>query len=382
MTGGAARPSASRTRPRRWRCASAWRCPRAAPPACSPSSWHDEIHEAVGISTCNRTELYLVAGDRVAAESEALAVLARQADIPPTELLGRIYSRPRPRRGAPPVLRRRRARLHDRRGGRDAGPGQARVRARARGGRDGPDRQPSLPRRAGRRQARADETGVGRRTCRCHRWRWSWPRTSSATWSARRVLVVGAGENGELTARALRERGRGDGVGWPTAATTARSGWRSASAARPCASTTCRPSSCRPTSSSPPPGRRTRSSPGRSSSWGWSGEGRPLVLIDLAVPRDIEPEARELPGITLYDMDDLQREVARNLSGREAEAARALTIVDEEVEGFGQCGQPRRPAHHRGPPPARRGDRRAGAARERAALAVPLRRPTAGGWRR
>jgi glutamyl-tRNA reductase len=65
-------------------------------------------------------------------------------------------------------------------------------------------------------------------------------------------------------------------------------------------------------------------------------EGRRLLLIDIAVPRDIDPSVRELPGITLYDMDDLQREVARNLSGREAEATRALTIVDEEVEGFGQ----------------------------------------------
>jgi glutamyl-tRNA reductase len=53
------------------------------------------------------------------------------------------------------------------------------------------------------------------------------------------------------------------------------------------------------------------------------------------VPRDIDPSVRELPGTTLYDMDDLQREVARNLSGREAEAARAHVIVDQEVERFG-----------------------------------------------
>ena len=50
--------------------------------------------------------------------------------------------------------------------------------------------------------------------------------------------------------------------------------------------------------------------------------GRPLVMIDIAVPRDIEPGVRDCPGIALYDMDDLQPEVARNLSGREAEAAR------------------------------------------------------------
>ena len=34
--------------------------------------------------------------------------------------------------------------------------------------------------------------------------------------------------------------------------------------------------------------------------------GRPLLLIDLAVPRDIDPVCAELPGVTLYDIDDLQ----------------------------------------------------------------------------
>src|SRR3954447_17761868 len=51
-----------------------------------------EIHEAVAISTCNRTELYLIAADTVDAESQALSSLARQAGIRPTELLGSLYS--------------------------------------------------------------------------------------------------------------------------------------------------------------------------------------------------------------------------------------------------------------------------------------------------
>jgi glutamyl-tRNA reductase len=63
-------------------------------------------------------------------------------------------------------------------------------------------------------------------------------------------------------------------------------------------------------------------------------EGRPLVLIDIAVPRDIDPSVRDLPGMALYDMDDLQRAVARNMSVREAEAASARTLVDDEVEQF------------------------------------------------
>jgi glutamyl-tRNA reductase len=64
-------------------------------------------------------------------------------------------------------------------------------------------------------------------------------------------------------------------------------------------------------------------------------DGRPLLLIDIAVPRDIDPSVRELPGITLYDMDDLQREVARNLSGREAEVTRVHTIIEQEAERYG-----------------------------------------------
>ena len=51
-----------------------------------------EVHEAVAISTCNRTELYLVVGEPVAGESAVLAQLARHAGIRPTELTELIYS--------------------------------------------------------------------------------------------------------------------------------------------------------------------------------------------------------------------------------------------------------------------------------------------------
>src|SRR5690606_21708439 len=47
--------------------------------------------------------------------------------------------------------------------------------------------------------------------------------------------------------------------------------------------------------------------------------GRPLLLIDLAVPRDVDPACRELPGVSLADMDDLQGIVERNADGRQAE---------------------------------------------------------------
>ncbi len=63
-------------------------------------------------------------------------------------------------------------------------------------------------------------------------------------------------------------------------------------------------------------------------------EERPLLLIDLAVPRDIDPEARELPGVSLHDVDDVQAIVERNASGREAEALRAEGILDSELARF------------------------------------------------
>ncbi|MEA2142719.1 MAG: glutamyl-tRNA reductase, partial [Solirubrobacteraceae bacterium] len=53
---------------------------------------HPEVHEAVVISTCNRTELSLVVGDPVAAESAVLGMLAQRAQVRPTELAERMYS--------------------------------------------------------------------------------------------------------------------------------------------------------------------------------------------------------------------------------------------------------------------------------------------------
>ena len=53
---------------------------------------HEAVHEAVAISTCNRTELYLMTADPVEAENVALGTLSRQAGLRLTELLGAIYS--------------------------------------------------------------------------------------------------------------------------------------------------------------------------------------------------------------------------------------------------------------------------------------------------
>jgi glutamyl-tRNA reductase len=62
-----------------------------------------------------------------------------------------------------------------------------------------------------------------------------------------------------------------------------------------------------------------------------AGSARPLFLLDLAVPRDVDPEVRALPGVTVADIDDLREPVARE--DRDAEAA-VRTIVREEVARF------------------------------------------------
>jgi glutamyl-tRNA reductase len=64
--------------------------------------------------------------------------------------------------------------------------------------------------------------------------------------------------------------------------------------------------------------------------------GRPVVLIDIAVPRDIEPAVRDVPGFYLYDIDDLERVVARNLEERRDAAAEAEKIIARETHSFRQ----------------------------------------------
>ncbi|MDQ3162485.1 MAG: glutamyl-tRNA reductase [Actinomycetota bacterium] len=62
--------------------------------------------------------------------------------------------------------------------------------------------------------------------------------------------------------------------------------------------------------------------------------GRQLLLVDLAVPRDLDPAINELEGCFLYDVDDLEAVVAETMAGRRTEAARAEKLVAAEAERF------------------------------------------------
>jgi glutamyl-tRNA reductase len=296
---------------------------------------HPAIHEAVAISTCNRTELYLVATDAVEAENEALGALSRQAGIPPTELLGSLYSL----RGMDAVRH-----LFSVAGGLESMiVGEAEVQGQVKRayelalveGVTGPISNRLFRDALGAGKRARTETQIGYSRVSVSSVAVELARGILGELGSRRVLVIGAGENGELTAKALRERGV------ETIFVANRRYDRAIGLAQRFSGRAVRFDDL--------PSELIQADIVVSSTGSPHQivgadelelvmdlrEGRPLLLIDIAVPRDIDPAVRELPGITLYDMDDLQREVARNLGGREAEATRARTIVEQEVERFG-----------------------------------------------
>jgi glutamyl-tRNA reductase len=148
--------------------------------------------------------------------------------------------------------------------------------------------------------------------------------------TGRRVLIVGAGKVGELTARSLAARGaelvavanRSDERGHELARRFGTHAIPIERLAEELGSAdvvvTC-------TSA---PGFLLRPENVR------ERKGRPLFLIDLAVPRDIDPAVNEIDDHYLYDIDDLEAVVEASLSGRRREAERAEGIVAEEAERF------------------------------------------------
>ena len=63
----------------------------------------------------------------------------------------------------------------------------------------------------------------------------------------------------------------------------------------------------------------------------WRPE-RPMVIVDIAVPRDVEREVEKVPNVTLYDIDDLNKVVGTNQEEREREVEAALDIITSELE--------------------------------------------------
>jgi glutamyl-tRNA reductase len=294
----------------------------------------EPISEAAALSTCNRTELYLIATDSVEAEAAGLGVLAREAGIRPTELLGPLYSL----RGAEAARH-----LYRVTAGLDSMiVGEAEIQGQVKRayelalveGATGPilNRMFRGALAAGKR-ART-ETAVGEKGVSIPSVAVELAQRNLGDLSARQVLLIGAGETSELTARALAARGS-------DAVFIANRGYnRAISLAQRFGGSALRIDELPAQLASADIVVSATNSPHhlieRSELEVIMGqrEDKPVLLIDLAVPRDVDPECREVGGVSLYDVDEVQQIVERNASGREAEARRAAGILDSELLSF------------------------------------------------
>jgi glutamyl-tRNA reductase len=293
-----------------------------------------EVREAVVISTCNRTEVYLVVGDPVRAEADVLGLLARRARIRPTELAEAIYT---PRNcDAARHLYRVTAGLESMIIGEAEIQGQVRRahEAAAAAGCTGPlsNRLFAAALTTGKRVR--SETGIGASRISVPSIAVELALELLGDLESRHVVILGAGDTSELTARALADQGAG------TIFVANRHADRAISLAERFGGSVVGleelPSQLvdadivLSSTASPHPilgaeelelvmGNRA---------------GRPLLLVDIAVPRDIDPACGDIEGVSLYDIDDLQATAARNLSSREDETATALEIVEEEIRRF------------------------------------------------
>jgi len=293
-----------------------------------------EIHETLALSTCNRTELYLVVGDPVAAETTVLGLMARQAGIRPTELVDSIYA-----------LRNCDAARHLFRvtSGLDSMVvGETEVQGQVKRAYEQALANRTTGPLTNRLLRAALATGKRVRTdTRIAAGPGSVPavavdaaRDALGDLAARRVVIIGAGGTADLTAEALHEQG----------VTTLVVANRRLDRARALAtrfggatlSVDALPGELERAdivvaSTASPEAILGREEVAEIMA---ARPGRPLLLVDLAVPRDIDPECAEVPGVRLLDIDGLQDQVARHRRVRRAEAVRAEAIVEESIQEF------------------------------------------------
>jgi len=68
--------------------------------------------------------------------------------------------------------------------------------------------------------------------------------------------------------------------------------------------------------------------------WHLSDRSKPLLIVDIAVPRDIDPAVGRLDGVTLYNIDDLDEQISTNRAKRNSEIPKARAVIDEFVAMF------------------------------------------------
>jgi glutamyl-tRNA reductase len=293
-----------------------------------------DVHETVAISTCNRTELYLVVGDPVEAESAALSMLARQAGIRPTGLATAIYSH-----------RNCDAARHLYRvvsGLESMIIGEAEIQGQVKRAYEaalanqtvGPltNRMFKAALATGKRVR--TETAIGERQLSLPAVAVALARELLGALDGREVVIVGTGETSELTARALADSGV------RTVFVASRRRDRAIALARRYGGESLsfdelpqalsRADIVLAATASPHLLLEARELAEVMEDRG----GRPMLLIDLAVPRDIDASCAAIAGVSLYDIDDLQAVVARNRKVRQAEARKAEGIIEEEIQHF------------------------------------------------
>jgi glutamyl-tRNA reductase len=267
--------------------------------------------EAVCLSTCNRTELYVAAEDVEQAERDAVAALASlEPEVEPA--LYRLHDR-----AAALHLFRVAAGLDSLVPGEGEILGQVRVADEL--GTTGPvlDRVFRQALHAGRK-VRA-ETAIGQSPASVSAAAAALAEQVFGSLDGRSILLLGAGKVSEQAARNLRSRGAEISLVANSKTERERIHAQLASVDVVIAST---------------------NAPGLVLEVAAVGEvlrarrGRRLVLVDLAVPRDLDPALGELDDCYLYDIDDLEQIVVETLSLRRREAERAEAIVAAEAEKF------------------------------------------------
>jgi glutamyl-tRNA reductase len=256
------------------------------------------------LSTCNRTEIYVAAEDGDAAEREATSALA---DVEPA-----LYK-----------LRDRAAALHLFRvaAGLDSlvpGEGEilGQVRTAYESGKPGQllDRLFRQALHAGRKVR--TQTAIGESPASVSSAAAALAEQVFGDLAGCRIVLIGAGKVGDHAARNLRTRGA-EIVLQANSKTDRDEIERELARADVVVSSTSSPGYVLDA----PTVERAR-------------RGRQLLFIDLAVPRDLDPEIHQLDGCYLYDIDDLEAIVAETLAGRRSEAERAESIVAAEAEKF------------------------------------------------
>jgi len=293
-----------------------------------------DVQEAVAISTCNRTELYLVVGDPVEAESTALAMLSRRAGIRPTELAPAIYSHRNC--DAARHLYRVASGLESMIVGENEVQGQVKRAYETALHKEttGPLTSRLFKAALATGKRVRTETGIGERQLSLPSVAVALARELLGELDGREVVILGTGETSELTGRALAD----SGVRAVFVANRRRD--RAIALARRYNGTSvnfdelpaelARADILVSATASPHLLLEER----ELSEVMDTRDHRPMLLIDLAVPRDIDPAGAGIEGVSLYDVDDLQAVVARNRKVRQTEARKAEGIIEEEIQQF------------------------------------------------